>query len=146
MKKLIFILFTLISVSSFAQRVLTDDERLSLLTSDDFRLKCQMAVRNYASYWSQHDGSGLSTQALRIKWAKDRLISIDKITNPLVSDPNIAIKYVIYSKGATFILGAAPQPVEVIVAAWVSAGKFDEFTSTYYDVIGGNYKMTIAGN
>ena len=146
MKKLIFILFALISVASFGQRVLTDDERLSLVASDDFKLKCQMAVRNYASYWSQHDGSGLGTEALRIKWAKDRLIAVGYITNPAVADPDIALKYVVYSKGATFTLGTAPQPAATIITAWVNAGKFDEFTSIYYDVLGGGYKMSITGN
>jgi hypothetical protein len=87
--KILILLLTLVSFVGYSQRVLTDDERQTLSTSETFKQKCQWAVRNYATYWSGHDGSGLTTTAQKMKWAKDRISSVEILKNNTV-DQDIA--------------------------------------------------------
>lgn len=128
-----------------ALRVLTDDERQSLQGSSNFLEKCQWAARNYAAYWAVHDGAGLSTESLRIKWAKDRLQSVFILLSDL-NDPSIALHFTKLSKGMQFDLGAAPVDPSLITAAFVSGNKFDELASLYFDLKGEDINFTAGGN
>lgn len=127
-----------------ALRVLTDDERQALQGSSQFLEKAQWAVRNYAAYWSIHDGSGLSGTTL-IKWAKDRLLSVDIVVND-ISDPSIALKFVKLSKGMQFDLASAPVATSAIISAFVSSNKFEECSSLYFDLQGEQVNFSINGN
>lgn len=128
-----------------ALRVLTDDERESLKAHADFQSKCEWAARNYAAYWSGHDGSGLASTAERIKWAKDRILGVDIVMND-VNDTNIAIRCLRVGKAMTIDLDTAPQLPETIIAAMVAQGKFDEQASLYFDLKGENINFTVGGN
>jgi hypothetical protein len=141
--KILILLLTLVSFVGYSQRVLTDDERQTLSTSETFKQKCQWAVRNYATYWSGHDGSGLTTTAQKMKWAKDRISSVEILKNNTV-DQDIAIRFLNASKAKTFSgLSAAPASEASIIAAWVTANTFDEFVSQYFDLIADDIDFTI---
>lgn len=144
MKKIVFSLLLLMAIAlpSFSQRVLTDEERESLIADPSFIYHSQWAVRNYAAYWSIHDGSSLSPEAARIKWAKDRMISV-KIVNYDINDNNLSLRFIKLSKGITFSLGAAPQPPATIVAAFVAGNRFDELSSLYFDLLADEINMSI---
>lgn len=132
--KLLILLF-FISSTTFAQRVLSEDERQSILSNSDFKQKCEWAVRDYAAYWSIHDGSNLATEALRLKWARDRVISVKLLTLG-VSDPHMVEIFLNASKGKTLSLAAAPVSDATIIASWVSGNVFDEFVGNYFQVLG----------
>lgn len=127
-----------------ALRVLTDDERQALQGSSQFLEKAQWAVRNYAAYWSIHDGSGLSGTAL-IKWAKDRMQSVDVVIND-ISDPSVALKFVKLSKGMQFDLAPANVATATIIAAFVAGNKFEECASLYFDLQGEQINFSVNGN
>lgn len=143
MKKFIFI-FALVTISmvGFSQRVLTDVERQSLLNHPTFQMHCEFAVRNYADYWSIHDGAGLSTEAARIKWAKDRILSV-KIITVDIGDASLALKFVKLSKGMQFSLGAAPQNADTIISEFLSGNKFEELASSYFTLLGDDINLSI---
>lgn len=151
MKKLSLLLsvLTLVLTGLFtplqAQRVLTDEERQTIQGDTHFLEKCQFAARNYASYWSIHDGSGLANEAARIKWAKDRINAV-RIVKDGVQDPKIAERFVTLAKGIQFSIGAAPVDSETIIAAWVSGNRFDEIASQYFDILGDGTDMSVSGN
>lgn len=117
-----------------ALRILTEQERQSLLTSTTFNEKCKMSVRDYASYWSTNDGSGANTETLRIKWAKDRIKSIGILLSG-VNDSHLSESFVNASKGKQLDLAAAPLSADTIIAAWDANNTFDEFVSQYFDII-----------
>jgi hypothetical protein len=142
MKSLFAIAFLLISFASFSQRVLTEEERQQLLGSSIFSEKCQWAVRDYAAYWSIHDGAGLATESDRIKWAKDRQLSIAILKND-ITDPHLVVRFLNASKGKQFTLGAAPQSTATIIAAWDSGNAFEEFVAQYFSVLGDDINFSI---
>lgn len=127
-----------------ALRVLTDTERQALQGSSTFLEKAQWAIRNYASYWSAHDGSGLNGNQL-IKWAKDRMLSVNIVLND-ISDPSIALKFVKISKGMQFDLGPAPVNTDAIIDAFTNANKFEECASSYFDLQGEAINFSLTGN
>ena len=143
--KFAIVLFTILSFGSFAQRVMTQEEKQSLSTNATFQEKCKQAIRDYATYWAVHDGASLGTEALRLKWAKDRQLSIAVIKNPIVSEDAQTMSWIFLNaaKGKTYSLAAAPVDVTTLIAAWVSASSFDEFTSSYFDVKGDEINMSI---
>jgi hypothetical protein len=147
MKKLLFITLFLVSFASFGQRVLTAEEKESLKDDPEFIAYCQWAARDYAAYWSVHDGAGLNTESARIKWVKDRYLSIPIVTAAGdISDPTIALQYLKVAKGMTFTLGTAPQPNDAIIDAILAANKFEEMTSLYFDVLGETVNFSLIGN
>ncbi len=115
-------------------RILTEQERQSLLLSSSFNEKCQMSIRDYATYWTINDGSGANTEAARIKWAKDRLKSVGILLGG-INNTRINEIFVNASKGKQLSLDPAPLPAETIIAAWEANSTFDEFVSQYFDVI-----------
>ncbi len=127
-----------------ALRVLTDQERQQLQGSSEFLEAAQWAVRNYAAYWSIHDGAALAGAAL-IKWVKDRLKSVNIVLND-INDPAIALKFVKLSKGMQFDLGAAVQPTATIIAAFQAGNKFEECASLYFDLEGEQINFSLSGN
>lgn len=137
MKKLflIFAMACLVGTASFAQRVLTDAERQTLLGSSSFLEQSQWAVRNYAAYWAIHDGSGFSTEAQRIKWAKDRMLSVD-ISVSDIHDNDLALKFATLMKNIQITIGAAPQDPDTIVAEMLTESKFETLASMYFDLLG----------
>jgi hypothetical protein len=141
--KILFVLFLLfVSGITFGQRVLTEEERQQLLTSSEFQEKCQWAVRDYAAFWSVNDGSSANTEALRIKWAKDRILSIN-IMKTDANDPLLVVRFLNAAKGKQFTIGAAPQSTSVLIAAWVSANSFEEFVGAYFTVLGDDINFSI---
>lgn len=136
MKKQILILtiLTLSVISSFAQRVLTEDERQSLLINTVFNEKCKMAIRDYAAFWSANDGSAASTETLKIKWAKDRIKSVGILLEG-VNDDRVSEIFINSSKGKQLTLGAAPLSATTIIAAWDANNVFAEFASQYFDAV-----------
>jgi len=141
-KKFLIVSLFLCAISSYGQRVLTPDERQSLIGSSLFIQKCEMSARDYASFWSVNDGSAANTEALKIKWAKDRQLSVDILLKD-VSDGRISIRFINLAKGKQFNIGPAPQPVEVLIAAWVTENSFDEFVGGYFTLLGDNINMSI---
>lgn len=128
-----------------ALRVLTDEERESLRTHPDYQSKCEWAARNYADYWSIHDGAGLATEAARIKWAKDRFLGVDiKLRD--VNDPNIALRCLRASKAMEVDLNAAPVTPEEIVTAMLAQNKFAEIAGLYFDLKGEDLNFVVGGN
>ena len=115
-------------------RILTEQERQSLLISTLFNEKCQMAIRDYAAYWTINDGSGANTEAARIKWAKDRIKSIGILLGG-INNTRVNEIFINASKGKQLSLEAAPLDATVIIAAWEASSTFDEFVSQYFDVI-----------
>lgn len=115
-------------------RILTEQERQSLLTSSLFNEKCQMAIRDYASYWAANDGSGANTESLRIKWAKDRIKAIGILLGG-INNNRVNEIFVNSSKGKQLSLESAPLDATTIIAAWDTNSTFDEFVSQYFDVI-----------
>ena len=95
----------------------------------------RVSVRNYADYWSIQDGSGLSTEAARIKWAKDRILAV-KVVTVDIGDPALALKFVKLSKGMQFNLGASPQNPDTIIASFLTGNKFEELASAYFTLLG----------
>ncbi len=126
-----------------ALRVLTDDERQDLQGDPTFIEKSQWAVRNYADFWSVNDGSSASTEALKIKWAKDRQLGVSIVLND-INDPAIGLKFVKISKAMEFDLAAAPVAISVIVAAFVAGNKFDEIAGTYFTQLGETINFSVS--
>ncbi len=142
MKHLFIIAFLLISTLSFSQRVLSEEERQQLLSSPEFLQKCQWASRDYAAFMSVNDGSSANTEALRIKWAKDRIFAVSVLKND-ITDNLIVVRFLNVAKGKTFNIGASPQPNEVLIAAWVSTNSFEEFVGQYFNILGDDINMSI---
>lgn len=144
-KFILSILVLFISIASFAQRVMTQEEKQNLSVNTTFQAKCKQAIRDYTTYWAVHDGSSLGTEALRIKWAKDRQLAIGVLKNPIVNEDAQTMAWIFLNaaKGKTYSLAAAPVSDATLIAAWDTANSFDEFTSTYYDVKGDEINMSI---
>lgn len=138
---LIGMLITIVSLAQ-SNRVLTEPERQSLLGSSAFLEKCQWAVRDYATYWSGHDGSGLSTESDRINWAKDRQLSISILKNG-VNDSHLVEVFLNASKGREFLLNASPESVSTLVSAWDSSSAFEEFVAQYFRILGDNINFSL---
>jgi len=119
---------------ALTNRILTEQERQNLLNSSLFTEKCQMSIRDYATYWAANDGSGANTEALRIKWAKDRLKSVGILLGG-INNSRINEIFVNASKGKQLNLDTAPVDVSTIIAAWDANSTFDEFVSQYFDII-----------
>lgn len=134
MKKFILILiFGLVAfVPCLGQSVLTSEERQSLAGNSYFTEKCQWAIRDYASYWYIHDGTGLNT-ADRAKW-REEFVFVKSVNRAEYSDSNLALRFVILSKGMQFNVDADPTSEEII-ALFVANNKFDELASMYFALI-----------
>ncbi len=128
-----------------AMRVLTDDERQVLLTSTLFLQKCEWAVRNYADYWAANDGAATNSEATRIKWLKDRLLSV-AISVQQLNDADLALKCLRLSKGMQVDVAAAPLDAATLVAALLAANKFEEIASLYFTLQGENINFSVGGN
>ena len=128
-----------------ALRVLTDDERINLLADPNFKAKCGFAAEKYANYWAANDGSAASTLAERIKWAKDRQLGVDILSNGL-NDDVVDKKFLRVSQAMQIDLGNAPETSTAIISAMESGGKFDEATSLYFDLKGESLNFTFGGN
>lgn len=128
-----------------ALRVLTNEERESLVGHAGYKTKCESAAQNYADYWASHDGSGLATEALRIKWAKDRLLGVDIKLRGL-NDSTIGDRCLRISKALQVDLGTAPIDADSIVTQMDATGKFDELASLYFDLKGEDLNFTFGGN
>jgi len=133
-KLLVIAIFSVLSFTGFAQRVLTEDERQSLLINTTFNEKCKMAIRDYAAFWAINDGSGATTETLKIKWAKDRIKSVGILLSG-VNDDRVSEIFINSSKGKQLTLGTAPLPASTIIAAWDTNNTFSEFASQYFDTI-----------
>jgi len=144
MKKFILVsVLALLAIVSFGQRVLTDEERESLKSNGTFLYRCEWAVRNYAEYWSVHDGASLAnTEAARIKWAKDRILSVNIVLGG-VNDEQLTLRFINISKGMTFSIGAAPQPAETIIDAFIASNRFDEIAGTYFTLLGDGINFSV---
>jgi hypothetical protein len=127
-----------------ALRVLTSEEKESLKTDPEFLAKCEWALREYAAYWSIHDGN-LPSEAARIKWAKDRKMSVEIHTGE-ISDPNLTLQFLKVGKGIQIDLGPSPQPNNIIISALLSGSKFEEMSSLYMDLKGQSINFSITGN
>jgi hypothetical protein len=141
----LFLTLFLIASAGFAQRVLTSEEKESLREDPVFVGYCQWATRDYAAYWASHDGAGLSSEAQRIKWAKDRYLSVP-IVGGDIHDPNIALQFLKVGKGIQYDIGTAPQSNSVIIAAMLAGNKFEEMASLYFDLLGEGVNFSIGGN
>lgn len=128
-----------------ALRVLTAEEKENLKNDPEFIAAAQWAVRDYAAYWSVHDGAGMATEVARVKWAKDRYLSVPIHTGD-ISDPNIALQFLKVGKGIQVDLGTAPQPNEVIIDALVAGNKFEEMASLYMDILGEGVNFSVTGS
>ncbi len=131
-----------------ALRVLSQEEKLSLASSADFIEKCKQGVRDYAEYWSVHDGSGFSTTAERLTWAKNRQLGTAIKKNPIVSEDGTTLAWFFLNaaKGKQYDLAAAPLPAATLIAAWVAANSFEEFVAVYFAIKGNEIDMDATGN
>jgi len=130
-----------------AFRVLTSEEKQSLQNDSGFVAQVQWALRDYASYWALHDGAGLANEVARIKWAKDRINSVNLLLNDFIStDHQLGLKMCKLAKSMSIDLGAAPVSSEVIVAAFIAANKFEELSSLFFDQLGESINMSASGN
>lgn len=128
-----------------ALRVLTRDERESLLNHQGYKTQCELAAIDYADYWASHDGAGLATEALRIKWAKDRMLGVS-IKLQGLNDSTIADTCLRVSKALQVDLGTAPVVADDIVDQMKATNKFDELISLYFDLRGEGLNFTFGGN
>lgn len=131
-----------------ATRVMNQTEKLTLSTNSTFQEKCKQAIRDFSTYWSTHDGSGLSTEADRIKWAKDRITSVKYVKNPLVSDDAVTVAWVFLNaaKGKTYNIVDNPEDAVDLIALWDAASSFDEFVNEFFKAKGDEIDMTLSGN
>lgn len=113
-------------------RVLTEEERDNLVNDIDFQKKCQWAIRDYASFWIGHDGSGLSTDD-RFKWRREYAL-IKTVWNANYVDPLLSARFIILAKGMQFNIAATPT-VEEIIAQFVATGAFESLASQYFDML-----------
>lgn len=127
-----------------ALRVLTADERQALQGDSHFLELAQWSARDYASYWASNDGSGAATEAQRIKWVKDRMLSVGIELND-IGDSQIALKYVKLSKGMQLDLAPAPVPTEDIINALLAGNKFEELASLYFSLQGEFINFSVGG-
>lgn len=127
-----------------ALRVLTAQEKESLKNDPVFLATCEWALRKYAAYWAIHDGN-LGSESLRVKWAKDRQLSVNIHTGE-IGDPNLALQFLKVGSGIEVDLDTAPEDNADIIAALLAAGKFDEMSSLYMDIRGEGINMSITGN
>lgn len=118
--------------SWFFNRVLTEEERDSLVNDIDFRKKCEWAISDYASYWIQHDGSNLDANG-RAKWRREYQF-VKAIWRSDYNDPMLAKRFVTLAKGMQFNLDNTPT-VREIVAQFVANNSFDELSSLYFDML-----------
>lgn len=130
-----------------ALRVLTNDERLILNNSSEFREKVKQAVRDAGDYWANHDQTGYTdTLANKIAWAKNRMIGIQIVQNDAyVSQGEIAVKAVKASKGMQFDLGAAPLTEQQLLVGIIPA-KYEEIAALLMTIFGEDINMTLGGN
>jgi hypothetical protein len=121
-----------------ALRVMAQEEKLNLSTDTDFIEKCKQAVRDYSAYWSTHDGSGFSTEAERITWAKNRILGVGVMKNPIVSENGntLAWFFLNAAKGKQYDLAASPVSNPTLIAAWIAANSFEEFVAQYFAIKG----------
>lgn len=127
-----------------ALRVLTSQEKESLKTDPQFIASCEWALREYAAYWSIHDGN-LPSESARVKWAKDRKMSVEIHTGE-ISDPNLALQFLKVGKGIQVDLDAPPVDNIVIIEALLAANKFEEMASLYMDLKGDSINFSITGS
>lgn len=144
-KQFLIALICLVSFASYSQRVLTDDERQTLLVSTVYKEKCKWATLNHANFISQQSlVTSANTNTLKIRAVKDLIVATD-LTLGGTADEAISVRFLNASKGKTFTLGAAPQPEATLIAAWVTADAFTEFAPAYF-VILGDHLRTSVGN
>lgn len=146
MKKLLLIIVLSIAcVNIFAQaRVLTQQEKDSLKNDPVFKLQCEWAVREFASYWSLQTGVSCATEVECIAWAKNRLLSIHVLTKG-VPQMNISLTEVFLNagKGKELAYGANPTTLE-ITQLWLSApNEFEEFAAEFFKVWGNDVDMSV---
>jgi hypothetical protein len=127
-----------------ALRVLTDAERTNIQGYQPFIDSAYWAIRNYADFWSTHNGASLSDSD-RIKWVKDRMQAVNIVLND-INDPTVPLKFTKLSKGMQFDLDVAPVESSVIYAAFVADNKFEELASLYFGLGGENINFSISGN
>lgn len=127
-----------------ALRVLSSEEKQALQGYQPFIDKCLWAIRDYAAYWAVHDGSALGTEALRIKWAKDRQNSVQIVMND-IGDSAVPLKFVKLAKGMQFDLPASESNDNIILAI-KNANKFEELASLYFDMLGEYINFSANGN
>lgn len=130
----IITLFAIMTASQtlFAQRVLNDDERTSLVNSPTFREKCEWAIRNYADYQLGSDGTGMNAAALD-NWRKQYQI-LKSVKRADYVDSQLSLRFVILSKGMQFNVDADPTPEEII-ALFVSSNRFEELSALYFGLL-----------
>jgi hypothetical protein len=128
-------------------RELTNSEKQILMSHPPFKDRLHWGVRNYASYWSTHSGAGenITTEAHRIKWAKDRISAV-QIEMYDVNDHDIGLKFCKLMKGTTFNLPAEVQTDPEVLSAGISDGNIDAFAAYYFDLLGENINFSKSGN
>lgn len=116
----------------FTPRVLTQEERDSLVNDLDFRKKCEWAITDYSSYWINHDGSGLDTDA-RAKWRREYEL-VKQVWKSEYNDPVLAKRFVTLAKGRQYNVDSTPT-INEIIALMVADGSFDAIASQYFDML-----------
>jgi hypothetical protein len=131
-----------------ALRVLTQEEKYSLSINETFKEKCKQAIRDFAAYWSIHDGSGFSTEAERVTWVKNRSLGVHIVKNPLIPESSeiIVWHFLNGAKGKQYDLNPSPIAVETLITAWDSANSFEEFVNEYFKVKGDDINFSVTGN
>lgn len=131
-----------------ANRVMSMEEKLTLSTDDTFQAKCKQAIRDFATFWYTTDGAGIATEAERITWVKNRMLSVAIVQNPIVSEDGqtIAWFFLNAAKGKVYDLATSPVSASVLIAAWDAASSFEEFVNDYFKIKGEEINFVIGGN
>jgi hypothetical protein len=143
-KQILILLLCLISSLSYSQRVMTAEEKESLVNDPVFALQCKWAIKDYADFWSNNDGSAAANLEARITWAKNRLLSVSVLLSGITYQPeNVTRIFLEAAKGKQFDLGAAPVSTSVLIQEWLDTSSFEEFTAIYFKNWGDQVNMSV---
>lgn len=147
MKKIIFVLsFIFLAAASFAQsRVLTQTEKEMLRVDPVFKMQCEWAIKEYATYWSIQTGVGCATETDCLNWAKKRLLSVHVLTKGIQNFGEITTADIFLdgAKAKQLDYGAGDPSSVVIIQEWLDNNTFEEMADYYFKIWGDGVNMSI---
>ncbi len=124
-------------------RVLTSDEKQTMLSNQHFIDNVNWAIRDFASFWTTSDLDLIGQQIGQVgyeRWFKNRLFSVAVLSvqqppSPFYQSINTSdapISYLILSKGMNLWDSAvSPFNADTVISYMTTTGKFDELTANY---------------
>lgn len=128
-------------------RVLTNDEKVTLINSYLFKESIKQAVRDAGDYWANHDQAGMTdTLDNKLKWARNRAIGVQIVLNDAyVANQELPVQAIKACKNLQFNLGAAPLN-EASLLSSLTANDYESIAGLLMDVFGESVNLVIGGN